>query len=367
MTRRGGARRWTLGRTLRWAGWAVAYVLGLAALVFAGAWVWWQPEPHARGTGTNALWARHQWVGEPHSDAEYRALGELLRRNRMSDVYFHAGPVEADGTVPAAKYRYARQLVAAVRRYAPGVRAQAYLGQIRKVEGHGIIDLDDPAVRDRVLRTDATFLDLGFDGIHYDFEPIYPDDRAFLALLDRTRALTRSRGRLLSVSLEQPGLVDAAQPVYKALLPRHGAGHYPPRPTAGFLRDVADRADQVAVMTYDVSLPTRSLAGWHFAHHTRRTLELIGDRTTVFIGVPTYRPLMDWAEDLGVALRGVRRGIDALDRPPRRPYGVGVYAEWTTDAADWDRYRSLWLPRGKPDSGGGQTRAVTGPFSSFRR
>ncbi|MEO3828654.1 hypothetical protein [Actinomadura sp. B10D3] len=337
-----------VGRLLRWTGWAVAYGFGLAALVLAGAWVWWQQEPEARGTEANALWARHQWVGEPHTDAEYRALGTLLKRHRITDVFFHTGPFEADGSVPAAKYRNARRLIEAMREYAPGVRAQAYLGQIRVVDGKGVIDLDDPAVREQVLRTDAIFLDLGFDGIHYDFEPIYPDDRAFLTLMDRTRELTRSRGRLLSVALEQQTLLDAAQPVYKALLPRGGTSfsfHYPPRPTEDFLRAVADRADQVAIMTYDVSLPTRALAGWHFARHTRTTLELIGDRTTVFMGVPTYRPLMEWSEDLSVALRGVRRGIDDLERPPKRPYGVGVYAEWTTNPDEWARYRATWLPR----------------------
>lgn len=336
---------------LRWTVWTAAYVLGLAALVLAGAWVWWQPEPEAGGTEANALWARHQWVGEPHADAEYRAFGDLLKRNRITDVFFHAGPFEADGTVPAAKYRNARQLIEAMRKYAPGVRSQAYLGQIRVVEGKGVIDLDDPAVRERVLKTDAALLDLGFDGVHYDFEPIYPDDRAFLTLMDRTRELTRSRGRLLSVALEQPTLIDALQPVYKALIPRTGPVHYPPRPTEDFLRAVADRADQVAIMTYDVSLPTRSLAGWHYARHTRETLELIGDRTTVFMGVPTYEPLMGWAEDLRVAVRGVRRGVDELKRPPRRPYGVGVYAGWTTQDEEWARYRSTWLPRATEGAG----------------
>ncbi|MEU8796931.1 hypothetical protein [Spirillospora sp. NPDC048819] len=341
-----------LGRVLRWAGWAAALVLGLGALVFAGSWVWWQQDPEARGTEANALWARHQWVGEPHTDAEYRALGALLKQNRITDVFFHTGPFESDGTVPASKYRYARQLIEAMREYAPGVRAQAYLGQIRVVDGEGVIDLDDPAVREQVLKTDAAFLDIGFDGIHYDFEPIYPDDDAFMTLMDRTRELTRSRGRLLSVALEQPTLLDAAQPVYKALIPRKGAVHYPPRPTADFLRAVADRADQVAIMTYDVSLPTEALAGWHYARHTRTTLELIGDRTTVFMGVPTYRPLMEWAEGLPAALRGVRRGIDDLKRPPKRPYGVGVYAGWTTRPDEWARYRAIWLPGTASGPGG---------------
>ncbi|MEV4254403.1 hypothetical protein AB0J52_14730 [Spirillospora sp. NPDC049652] len=317
--------------------------MGLVLLIGTGAWAWWQDDPEAPGTGTNALWARHQWVGEAHSDAEYRAFARLLRDNRITDVYFHAGPFEADGTVPPDKYRNASALLKAMKAYAPDVRAQAYLGQIRKVEGQGVIEIGDARVQERILRTDAAMLDAGFAGIHYDFEPIYPDDTAFLRLLDRTRDLVRSRGRLLSVALEQPPLSDALQPVFKALAPRTGTAHYPPRPTEEYLRAVADRADQVAIMAYDTAMPTQALAGWHFAHHTERVLRLIGDRTTVFIGVPTYRPVAHWAENLEVALRGVRRGIADLPRQPRRPYGVGVYADWTTSPADWARYRANWL------------------------
>lgn len=329
-------------RVVRGAVWLLVYVLGLTAIFLAQTWVWWQPEPRAPGTATNALWARHQWVGEPHDEAEYKALADTLRRARITDVFFHAGPFDADGGVPLAKYPNAGKLIAAMRVHAPGVRLQAYLGQIRKVAGHGLLPLDDPAVRAGILRTDRAMLDAGFDGIHYDIEPVYPDDTAFVALLDETRKLTKARGRVLSVSLEQPTLVDAAQPVYRALLRPGGRPRFPPRPTEAFLRTVADRVDQVAIMTYDVSLPTKSLAGKHFAGHTERTLRLIGDRVTVFMGVPTYRPLMPWAEDLDVALRGIRRGIDALDRPPARPYGVAVYADWVTSPAEWRRYQAGW-------------------------
>ncbi|WP_433326385.1 hypothetical protein [Spirillospora sp. CA-294931] len=332
-------------RLMRWVLWALAYLLGLVLVLLAGIWVWWQPEPTSRGTEVNALWARHQWVGQAHSDDEYRTLGRLLRENRITDVYFHAGPFEADGSVPASKTRNAGTLIKKLRVHAPGVRAQAYLGQIRKIDGKGVTDLDDPKVRDRILRTDAMFLDLGFDGIHYDFEPIYPDDEAFVDLLGRTRELTRARGKLTSVALEQTPLVDASQPVLKAFVPRGwGRFHYPARATTGFLRRVADRADQVAIMTYDMSLPTTSLVGSQYALHTERTLRLIGDRTTVFIGIPTYRPQMAWAERLDVAIRGVRRGLDALDRRPARPFGVGIYAEWTTLPAEWALYRAAWLP-----------------------
>lgn len=339
----GRVRPGRVRRVLGVAGWAAVCAVGLTAILLAQTWVWWQQEPSSGGTRDNAIWARHQWVGQTHTDAEYRALAGLLRDNRITDVFFHAGPFDPDGGVPPAKYANAGRLIAAMREYAPGVRLQAYLGQIRKVEGdHGLLRLEDPAVRAEILRTDAAMLDAGFDGIHYDIEPIYPDDDAFVALLDQTRRLTTERRRILSVSLEQPTLFDAAQPVYRALLPRRDGRPYPPRPTAEFLRTVAGRVDQVAIMTYDVSLPTRSLVGRHFAWHTERTLRLIGDRVTVFMGVPTYRPSMPWAEDLPEALRGVRRGVDALDRPPARPYGVGIYAEWTTSPAEWRRYQDGW-------------------------
>lgn len=326
---------------MRWTGWAAALAVGLAAAFVVQSWAWWQGDPHARGTDTNALWARHQWVGDPHTDAEYQALAGLLRQNRISDVFFHAGPLEADGSVPPAKYAHAGELIAALRKYAPGVHLQAYLGQIRAHDGVGVLRLQDPAVRTGILRTDQAMLAAGFDGIHYDIEPIFYDDSAFLTLLDQTRTLTRARGALLSASLEQLTLMPAAQPALR-LIPRRWGWHAPARPTPSYLRKVADRVDQVSIMTYDTGLPLQSLVGRHFAHHTEQTLKLIGDRVTVFIGVPTYAPEFDWAEDLPTALRGVRKGLDALDRRPARPYGVGIYADWTTTPAEWARYRALW-------------------------
>jgi hypothetical protein len=311
-------------RTLSW---TAALAFGMAALLFVQNWEWWQSEPRARGTATNGLWARHQWVGEAHTEAEYAGLAALIRQNRISDVFFHAGPLEADGSVPPAKYAHARELTEAMHRLAPGVHAQAYLGQIRH-----IIKLDDPAVRDRAVATGRDLVAQGFDGIHFDIEPVFPDDDAFLDLLVRTRPVTR----LLSVSVEQPTIVDALSPLLRAF------PGYPARPTGSYLKKLAARVDQVAIMTYDTEQPTRAMVGKHFAWHTTHVLELIGDQVTVFMGVPTYEPPTDWAEDLPTALRGVRKGIDALPRPPRKPYGVAIYPEWTTSPQEWSEYRSGW-------------------------
>lgn len=314
-------------------------VLGLSAIFVGHTWWWWQSDPKSTGTATNAMWLRHQWVGEKRTEADYQALVTSMRQNKITDAYFHAGPLEPDGSVPEAKYEYADELTAAFRKLAPEIRTQAYLGQIRRQsDGSGLLPLDDPKVREGIVQTARDMLKAGFHGIHYDIEPIYYDDTAFLDLLDRTRKVTS----LLSVSLEQLTMVDAAQPVYRAVLPRGGGLHYPARPTEAYLEQVADKVDQVAIMAYDTMLPSESLVGKHFARHTERTLELIGDRTTVFLGVPTYRTSAHWSEDLRVSIRGVKKGLDALDHEPKRPYGLAIYPEWTTSATEWEHYRQEW-------------------------
>ncbi|MGH3374067.1 MAG: hypothetical protein ACRDP6_04965 [Actinoallomurus sp.] len=338
-------------RFARGSAWACALVLGASAIFLAQTWFAWQREPKAYGGTANALWARHQWVGEPHTEAGYRALAGTLTRNTVTDVFFHVGPLDGDGAIPPARYAHAGELLAAMRRLVPSVRAQAYVGQVER-SGGGPLDLGDPGTRARILQTDRALLTLGFAGIHYDIEPVRPGDRDFLDLLARTHELTRARGRVLSVALEQLSLADWEAPVLRAVLPRR---RIPARMTTAYLRAVAARVDQVAIMTYDSEAPTRALAGRHFAWHTERTLALIGDRVTVFMGVPTYRSPTPWAEDLPTALRGVRQGIDALPRPPRRPYGVGVYADWTTSDRDWATFRKDW-----DGAGGDPVRAYGG-------
>jgi hypothetical protein len=341
--RRRGRRIW---RRVLWAGlWAGAVLGVVVAVVVAATWVWWraEPSPEQASQGVNGLWARHQWVGEPHREDEYRALAETVRQGEISDVFFHVGPLDPDGSIPPGRYAHARELLAAMDRLAPGVRAQAYIGQVTR-RGGGPLDLTRRAVRDRIAETARSFLELGFDGIHYDIEPVYPGDAGFLDLLDRTHRLAGARGAVLSVSLEQLELVNGLQTAAAAVLPDV---HYPPRPSRGFLEQVARRVDQVAIMAYDSMLPADWLVGWHFAWQAEHVTELIGDEVTVFVGVPTYaqgQPF-PWAENLRSAIRGARRGLDRLDRRPAHPVGLAIYAEWTTTPDEWALYQATWVRR----------------------
>jgi hypothetical protein len=318
--------------------------VGTVAAVSLATWVWWlgDPSPSQRSRGANALWAAHTWVGDRHTDAEYREFARLLREGEISDVFFHAGPFEADGSVRPDRVRHAADLLRAMGDLAPGARPQAYLGQVER-RGGGPLDLRDAAVRRRVVATAGEFLDMGFGGIHYDIEPIYPGDGEFLELLAETRRLTRARGAVLSVAVEQLEVVPGAQ---RAL---GGLGYH--HPTRGWLRAVAARVDQVAVMTYDTALPADWLFGAHMAWQTQQVVEAIGGDVTVFMGVPTYGKgrfpgYYGWAETVRSGVRGVRKGLDRL--PARRTgrVGIALFTEWTTTPDEWRAYREAWVGEG---------------------
>lgn len=303
--------------------------------VFAAS-VWWLSGPTmaARSTGTSALWLSHAWAGSAHTEAKYARLAELLRRNQISDAYFHVGPIDGDGAIPPARYMHAPELVAALHRLAPGVHIQAYAGQVLVGAG-GPLALRSAAVRDRILGTARALLDLGFDGIHYDIEPLTPTDDDFLDLLERTHAMTGERGAILSASIPRLGPVQTSE---------HAPAWPGPFTTGTYLRQVATRVDQVAVMVYGLPVPTAPLIGWVYAWETAQVLDLIGDQVTVFTGVPTYEegPHLT-GEDLRTAIRGTRRGIDQLHREPNKPHGLAIFAEWTTSDHEWAVWQQEWL------------------------
>lgn len=325
---------------------AVGLVLGLIVIAVVPAvvsWVWWLPNPsvESRSSGTNALWLPHTWVGDAHSWADYAQLAEVLHSNQISDAYFHSGPIDGDGGIPADRYEHAPQLLALMHRFAPGVRIQAYTGQVLTRAG-GRLDLHSVTVRNRILTTARTLLDVGFGGIHYDIEPVAAGDADFLDLLQRTHDLTRAHHAILSVSIPKlEPLPNGAEAVNGML---SHIGLLLPVTTANFFQAIADRVDQVAVMVYDTPLPGAPLIGVVYAWETAQVLRLIGDKTTIFISIPSYEegPHLS-GENLRTAIRGARRGIDSLSGKPSRPYGLALFAEWTMSDNEWGIWQKDWL------------------------
>lgn len=319
-----------------------AGLVATSMLLPAGAWLLYRYAPAAMpGPNTpNAIWAGHRWVAQPHSEEAYDELAAQLQQHRITDIYFHVGPLTAVGLIPPEKYPYAGLLLEAMRARAPDIMLHAWIGQVEK-KGGGPLDISDGATRANIVSTAAALVELGFDGIHYNIEPISSGDPDLLALLDDTAAVTRARGRLLSIATDEltplPGLE------YVARLFVRQAGLW----REDYYRAVAARTDQVAVMMYDTAVPFDWLYGAVVAWETWRLRGIIGTDTTLFMGVPTYEEehfgFHPEAENMRSGLRGIGIGL-ALDGPDTGPeVGAAVYANWTTDETEWAIWRRDWL------------------------
>ncbi|MDH3228777.1 MAG: glycoside hydrolase family 18 protein [Alphaproteobacteria bacterium] len=295
--------------------------------------------PQSSG-GPNAVWAAHKWVGDFHSVETYDALAADLQRNGITDVYFHVGPLDGDGLIPRAKYRNAPALLAAMRIRDPAIRLHAWIGQVERRAG-GPLDLSDAGVRGNIRRAAEGFLETGFDGIHYNIEPIRSGDRDLLALLDATRAATRAHDALLSMATDELEPFPGAQYLLRPLARR--AGLWSP----AYYRDVALRLDQIAVMMYDTASPWDWLYGAIVAYETWRLAGIAGPDTTLFMGVPTYEDehfgFRPEAENMGSGLRGIRIGLHYAGAVGPDHFGAAVYAGWTTKEAEWATWRRQWL------------------------
>ncbi|GAA0918632.1 hypothetical protein GCM10009549_36370 [Streptomyces thermoalcalitolerans] len=160
--------------------------------------------------GRDAIWLGHAWVDGRKKDADVQALARRLRGTGIRDLYVHAGPLEHDGTLPKSSYPRAGWLIPAVHRALPGVRVQAWLGDVLATESPDGMRLERAATRAAVVASTREVLAAGFDGAHFDLEPLHSGDRHYLDLLDDLRAVTRAHGVPLSVAAHQidplPGL-----------------------------------------------------------------------------------------------------------------------------------------------------------------
>lgn len=334
--------QWFSGRVVRilvilGGGLATACLLPLAA-----AWLLYQYAPvSAAGPDTpNAVWSAHKWVGQGHSEDAYDEFAALLARHRISDVYFHVGPLTGKGLIPSTKYPNAPALIAAMRRRAPSLRLHAWIGQVER-RGGGPLDLSDAGTRANIVGTAAEFIGLGFDGIHYNIEPVYSGDPGLLALLDASAPVTRARGKLLSVATDELSPLPGAEHAARLLVRQAGLWRAP------YFREVAARTDQLAVMMYDTAMPFDWLYGPIVAWETWRLRDIVGPDTVLFMGVPTYEDehfgFHPSAENMASGLRGIGIGLSFDGAPPGPNFGAAIYAGWTTDEDEWAVWRRDWL------------------------
>ncbi|MGA5579627.1 hypothetical protein ACPCIY_00355 [Streptomyces thermodiastaticus] len=302
-----------------------------------------EPADGTYNRGRDALWLGHAWVDGRKTDADVAALSRRLSGTGIRDLYVHAGPLEHDGTLPGAAYRNAAWLVGAVHRELPGVRVQAWLGDVLATESPDGLHLERAATRAAVVASGRAVLDAGFEGVHVDLEPLHSGDRHYLGLLDALHAVTREHHALLSVAAHQIDPLPEFHRLWGTLT------NHPKWWSQAYFGEVARRVDQIAVMSYDTMQPLSGLYGGYVAQQTSLALEVTPAGTDLLMGLPFFHEnrFGHWAhaETVPAAVRGVRLGLSRTDRERTR-FGVALYVDFAATQEDWTAYREGWVHGG---------------------
>ncbi|MFF9848860.1 glycoside hydrolase family 18 protein [Streptomyces litmocidini] len=296
----------------------------------------------ARTRGKDAFWIGHAWVDGRKKDADLAALATRLKDSGIRDLYVHAGPLEHDGTLPTAKYPRARWLIDGVHRAMPGIRVQAWLGDVLATEGPVGLRLEGAGSRRAVVGSARQVLDAGFDGVHFDLEPLHSDDRDYLSLLDDLGGLTRARKVPLSVAAHQIDPLPGAHTALGAVSANGSEKWW----SQEFFGEVARRVDQIAVMSYDTWMPLESLYGGYVAQQTALALEATPETTDLLMGLPFFHEddlgHHEDAETVAAGVEGARLGLGRTD-PGRERFGLALYVDFAAREEDWAAYRAGWL------------------------
>lgn len=284
--------------------------------------------------GHNAVWIGHEWVGEKKSPAEIQKLVNNFRKYQIDTVFVHVGPFNKDGSIDPLTYKYSINFLEKAKKFDADIQYQAWLGQIRNK-----IDLADEEIRHNIAKLCMILAEfVGFDGIHIDIEPVWDGDVDFIKLLKECDE-TLSENKMLSVALAEfiPGsFMWFLEHIY-TFENYNSEVNY---------KNVAEYADQIAVMVYDTGIDNAWFYRWVVQEQTIRVTDLLEDKD-VFIAIPAYEDVKDGfnpeIENIENGLKGVVKGLNNFRSNEDSFAGVAIYPYWEIDEEEWGIYDELWL------------------------
>ena len=307
-----------------------------AAIVsIAAAWLRHPVGSTSFDTGANGLWIGHKWytgrdvrTGESVTAKDVAHLTGLLRAANVRYVFVHVGPASAAGDTEDTAAPLFTELRAA---YPEGVFL-AWLGA--RLDR---IALDQTTWQSNIATLNERLRAEGFDGVHFNLEPLRDAEPGYLELLATVRARL---GDDWIISQATPPSLPGGMNV---------AGIGRSFWSGGFYRATMDIADQTVVMAYNANLrfeplyiafvrdQTQRLAQWACAARSHQLL----------IGIPAFRDSVNDSasriENIRSASLGVRSALESFPTRPRCFDGVSVYANWVTDDAEWSDFEKYWL------------------------
>ncbi len=284
--------------------------------------------------GHNAVWIEHKWVGEEVLDKEIQKLVENLEKYQIDTVFVHTGPINSDGTIDPETYKYAPVFIEKAKKANEKINYQAWLGQVRSK-----IDLADEKVRHNISNLTMIMTQfVGFDGVHFDIEPVWDNDTDFIKLLQECRKIMKE-DKKISVALAEfipQSIIWWLENVYK-FENYNSEKNY---------ENVSEFSDQIVVMAYDTGINKKWLYRFLLKEQTIWVTDLVND-AEVFMGIPAYDNISDdfnpKAENVENALNGVVDGLNNFRSNEENFAGIAIYPYWEMSEEEWGIYEDLWL------------------------
>lgn len=284
--------------------------------------------------GHNAIWIGHAWVGEEKSYNEIKDLVDTLEKHEIDTVFVHTGPLNYDGNVDPEIYKYAISFLDQAKKLNNNIEYQSWLGQIRRK-----INLSDKEVRINVAKLSSMLTQMiGFDGIHFDIEPVWDDDLDFIELLKDSREIMPDNKKI-SVALAEfipKSVINFTESI-------HEFENY--NSEVNYL-NVAEYADQIVVMAYDTGLDSDWLYKSLLEEQTIWLTDLTQD-AEIFIGIPAYEDQKESfnpdVENIFNALHGVINGLNNIRSDKDNFAGIAIYPYWEMDVHEWQDFYDIWI------------------------
>lgn len=269
-----------------------------------------------------AAWLSVSWSMEASESDQVEELAAELKALGVDDVYVFVSYLMADGRFNRT-FDFAPEFVAALKGYAPELRAFAWIGLPVSLPGAMPASrLRSPVIR----RTIADFTrfavaDLGFDGVHINAELIADGDSAYLELLEAIDDAL-PQGAYMSATAHPLRLQESV-----TIMPYPTVAHHWSAP---YLRRAAQLVDQIVLMAYDSGLIfPRDYLHWTRYQVARSQEALDGVSAELIIGASVSE---EWtishqtqAETLSLFFAGLKKGLaERLD-------GIALYPFWELD------------------------------------
>jgi hypothetical protein len=320
-----------IGKT--WQIWTFA-MLATAIALFVAVFHTYPKSQRSFDTAANGIWVGHRWYtgrevrsGDRVPESEIDSLVARLRSAGIRYLYVHAGPLLVDGSIADSADPFFSALRGA---YPEGVFL-AWLGaRVEKVR------LGEDQWRRAVVGVVGRLAEEGFDGVHFNLEPIRDGHPGYLELLSQVRA---DMGDAWTISQATPR--SAPFGISVGPLRRNFW-------SGAFYRATMDIADQTVLMAYDTNLPLRVAYAAFVRDQTRRIVKwsCAAEKHEVLIGIPAYHDVPEYSnpsvENIGNAALGVRSALEPFPEKPECFRGVSIYANWVTDPDEWLQFERFW-------------------------